>query len=100
MCSKINFEAVKKHVWDLLEKLDPNLYFYHSRDHTFVDVLPAAIELGKQEGISEEEMLLVSTAALYHDVGYLDVYEKNEPFGAKRAREELPSFGYAQQYFF
>lgn len=97
--SSINFENVKALVWQQLESLDKNL-FYHGRHHTFDDVLPTAIEIGKAENLTEEQLLIVSTAALYHDTGFLDQYEKNEPMGVERARQQLPQFGYVFKFIF
>ncbi|KAL9656844.1 hypothetical protein ABK040_004378 [Willaertia magna] len=93
---KVDFEGVKQLVFYQLSLLDPNLY-YHGRFHTFDDVLPFCTKLAKEEGLSEEEILLVETAALFHDTGYLDQYEKNEPKGCERARKHLPEFGYSPE---
>jgi uncharacterized protein len=53
--------------------------------------------LSKEENISEEDTLLVKTAALFHDTGFLDQYEKNEPQGCDRARKYLPQCGYSSE---
>jgi uncharacterized protein len=78
----------------LLNELSPDLY-YHSFQHTIVDVLPAAERLAQMEGISDSERLLLQTAALYHDIGYVEAHERNEPIAARIANETLPGFGYS-----
>lgn len=88
-----DFESLKKFVWNELEKLDKRLW-YHGRHHTFEDVLPNAEMLAKLENCTESEILLIKTAALFHDTGFLDQYDKNEPFGCERARKALPNFGF------
>ncbi|KAL0489702.1 glutamyl-tRNA(Gln) amidotransferase subunit A, mitochondrial [Acrasis kona] len=89
-----NFNAIKDYVFNELSNLDPKLR-YHARTHTFEDVLPNSIILAREENLSEEETCIVTTAALFHDIGFLDQYDKNEPMGANRARHTLPEFGYS-----
>jgi predicted metal-dependent HD superfamily phosphohydrolase len=91
-----DFDAAKSFVFSELSQLDGRLW-YHGRHHTFEDVLPNAEILCKSEGLSPEDTLLVKTAALYHDTGFLDIYDKNEPYGCDRARKSLPRFGYSDE---
>ncbi|KAF0973972.1 hypothetical protein FDP41_006903 [Naegleria fowleri] len=91
-----NYEGVYRLVHEQLQALDKDL-FYHNIGHTFEDVLPASILLAKEEGLNEEDLLIVKTAALFHDTGYLDQYSKNEPKGCERARQYLPQFGYSEE---
>ena len=93
MSVEVDFVKVKQFVWTQLEELDKNL-FYHGRHHTFEDVLPMAEQLAKQEGLNDQQALIVKTAALYHDTGFLDRYDKNEPCGVERAKKYLPQFGF------
>ena len=46
------------------------------------------------EGVNDEELLLLQTAALFHDIGFLDQYMNNEVIGAEIAKKILPQFGY------
>lgn len=79
----------------LQQELPANL-FYHGLHHT-LDVCRAAEELAAGEALSPEELLLVQTAAIYHDVGFIEQYLNNEPIAAQIARETLPAFGYSAQ---
>lgn len=74
--------------------LPPNLY-YHSVAHT-EDVCHAASVLAHMEGVEGDDVLLLQTAAAYHDVGFLWQYHMNEPRAAELARTTLPGFGFAQ----
>lgn len=76
----------------LQQELPKNLY-YHGLHHT-LDVCQAVDELAAAEKLTEEELLLVRTAALYHDIGFVEQYMNNEPIAARIARETLPAFGY------
>lgn len=90
-----DFDQARYHAFVLLEDLPSNL-FYHGIRHTRDDVLHAAERLAVMEGVDEEDLLLLRTAALYHDIGYLEQYVKNEPIGVRIASEMLPAFGYSR----
>jgi HD superfamily phosphodiesterase len=90
---KPNYEKAKEFAFYLLEKL-PEFFTHHNKVHT-QRVLDACIELGKLEQISKDKQLLLNTAALYHDTGYLIRYNNNEKFGAKTASNILPFFDYS-----
>jgi uncharacterized protein len=91
----VNFLAVQHYVELQLQKLGPELT-YHNADHTLADVLPAALRLGKASNLGDEEMCLLATAVLFHDLGYLEKYHHNEPIGADCARQILPGHNYSQ----
>lgn len=77
----------------LARELPPNLA-YHGLRHTRDDVLPATERLASKAGLDEEETLLLKTAALYHDAGFLFRYADNEELAAELAGQTLPGFGY------
>lgn len=79
----------------LEEELPPNLY-YHNVKHT-LDVLTEAEILGWAEGISEEDILLVKTAALFHDTGHVVSYDNHEYYSSQKAREILPDYSYSPE---
>jgi uncharacterized protein len=90
-----DYERAKAYVISRLEQeLTPDLT-YHSLRHTLHDVLPAAQRLGEMEGISADDTLLLNTAALYHDIGYIEQYTRNEEIAVRIAAETLPDFGYS-----
>lgn len=91
--SKVNYNKVKGYVMNKLQEELPSNLYYHGPHHT-KDVMRAAERIGKAEGLSEEELLLVKLAALFHDSGFLNKYRENEPEGAKFARELLPKYGF------
>ena len=68
---------------------------YHGPHHT-LDVMEALKELGRAEGLSEEDVMLVKAAALFHDSGFLNKYQDNESEGAKLAKRELPRYGFTE----
>ena len=52
--------------------------------------------IGLGEGVSDEEILLLKTAALFHDAGHIKGYDNHEYNSTLIAREYLPKFGYTQ----
>jgi uncharacterized protein len=78
----------------LKKELSAN-YIYHNIDHTN-DVYQAAESIGKQEGISANDMELLLTAAAYHDSGFLKFNNGHEEESCRIAAEALPSFGYTE----
>jgi hypothetical protein len=92
----MDYARAEHHALNLLrEKLSPNL-FYHNLAHT-LDVMGAAERIGKSEKVNEKELVLLKTAALYHDTGFIEQYEHNEPVGCRMATESLGGFGYSQE---
>jgi uncharacterized protein len=94
---KPDFERAKGYVIErLTNDLSPQLS-YHSLQHTRDDVLPAAIRLGQASAIDDESALVLATAALFHDTGFLLAYDDHERYSIIVARDVLPSFGYSDE---
>jgi uncharacterized protein len=74
-------------------ELPPDLY-YHGIHHTRDDVLPAAERLIALAEVNPQDAFLLRTAAMYHDIGFIEQYTDNEPVAARIAAETLPGFGY------
>lgn len=92
----MDFDAVKQFVLEKLGKELSKYLTYHSVEHT-LDVMIAARRLGEMEGLSNEQIRLVETAALFHDIGFTETYDGHEDISIQIAREVLPGFGYSQE---
>lgn len=89
----MNFESAKKFILDKLKKeLKPTLY-YHDVSHT-MDVYESTIRIAGLEKINGDDLLLLKTAAMYHDSGMLKTYVGHEEASCEIASEYLPGFGY------
>jgi hypothetical protein len=64
--------------------------------HT-VDVVTEVELIGWAEGVKDEDILLLKTAALFHDSGHVVSYDDHEYQGTLLAREILPGFGYSEE---
>lgn len=92
-----DLEAARSYVCQRLkEELSP-LLVYHGPEHTFEEVYPAVEELAKEEGIEGEALLLLRTAALFHDLGFVEQRQEHELISARIAAESLPGFGYSPE---
>ena len=93
--SSINYMKAERHIMRILEnQLSPKL-LYHSINHT-IDVTKAVERLAIMEGITDEDLFILKSAATYHDAGFIEKYEDNEEVGMRLAREILPKYGYTQ----
>lgn len=89
----MDFKGAKKYILERLEKeLSPSLY-YHGVHHT-LDVYEVSIKIAEVENLSQEEKVIINTAALYHDSGFLFEYDDNERLAVRLVKEILPIFGY------
>ena len=92
----IRFNDLQEIILDKLEKELPKYLYYHNVKHT-VDVVTEVELIGWAEGITDEEMLLLKTAALFHDVGHTIEYDNHEYYGTVIAREMLPKYDYSDE---
>ena len=83
------FTSIKQPILSRLEnELDPRLG-YHNITHT-LDVLEQAEVLANQEKVTDKhDLLLLKTAAVFHDSGFLFVYKNHEEKGCEIAAESL-----------
>ena len=79
-------------VTGLLKSETPEIYTYHTLNHT-QDVFKNALLIGNREKLDEEEMSILSIAALFHDVGYLKKYKGHEEESAEIATRFLEQHG-------
>ncbi len=93
--SSINYAKAEKFIHALLAKKLPKNLHYHSIFHT-KDVTSAVERIAISEGITDEDLFLLKSAASYHDAGFIEQYDNNEPLGIELAKEHLPKFGYSQ----
>jgi adenylate cyclase len=92
----IQFTDIQEMILDKLEKELPDYLYYHNVKHT-VDVVTEVELIGWAEGCTDSEILLLKTAALFHDAGHTISYENHEFHGAEMARKTLPLYGYSQE---
>ncbi|HEX2920972.1 MAG TPA: adenylate/guanylate cyclase domain-containing protein [Bacteroidales bacterium] len=92
----IQFTDIQEIILDKLEKELPSFLYYHNVKHT-VDVVTEVELIGWGENCTDEEILLLKTAGLFHDVGHTVSYDNHEYHGTLIAREMLPKFNYSPE---
>ncbi|MCU0455693.1 MAG: HD domain-containing protein [Bacteroidales bacterium] len=92
----IQFTDIQEIILDKLERELPPFLFYHNVKHT-VDVVTEVELIGWAEGCSDEEILILKTAGLFHDVGHTVAYDNHEYHGTVIAREMLPAYNYSSE---
>lgn len=95
--SSINYYKAERFIMKKLETELSTKLHYHSIDHT-KDVLQAVERLALSENVTDEGLFLLKTAASYHDAGFVEQYDKNEPVGVRMASEILPKYGYTPEH--
>ncbi|MDP3966215.1 MAG: HD domain-containing protein [archaeon] len=92
---KPDFNGAKEYVFQSLESMLPANLYYHNFDHT-KEVLEGTTHISGIEGITKEDMLLVKTAALFHDIGFIYNYHDNEKIAVQEIRKVLPLYFYSE----
>ncbi len=89
------FDKLYLHVTEMLAGL-PEQLSYHNLAHT-LDVINQVQVIAENEKLTDKKKLdLLTTAALLHDSGFLNVYKEHERRGCEIADELLPSFSYSK----
>lgn len=92
----MDFAGAKSYILEKMEReLNPDLV-YHKLDHT-LDVFNAALNIAENEKVSGKDLLILKTAAIYHDSGMLLQYIGHEEASVQIIREVLPRFGYLEE---
>lgn len=84
---------VEEFVLSKLEDGLPDNLYYHNVKHT-IDVVTQVELIGRSEGVSDNDILILKTAALFHDMGHLVNYDTHEEESIKLAKKILPEYNY------
>ncbi len=91
--STFNFVGIRSFILTKLTKELSKELIYHSVEHT-LRVEAAVMKYASLENLNEHETLLVRTAALFHDTGFIERYEHNEELGALLFEKNASKFGF------
>ncbi len=91
----MKYEEVYSFLITKLERELPSWLTYHNAEHTN-NVIAAATHLATTENISGNELVLLKTAALFHDAGFLENHNKHEELSCKLAKKYLPDYEYSE----
>lgn len=89
----MHFEKAQSFVYTTLERDIPKSLAYHNVHHT-KEVVHNVHHLAEVEGVRGEDLTILLTAAVFHDVGFIESYKDHEAISCSFARKHLPEFGY------
>jgi HD superfamily phosphodiesterase len=89
----MQLEPAKAFILEKQKKEFPGHLRYHSVDHV-MDVYTASKRIALAEGITEPDLTLLLTAALFHDSGFTIDAKNHEENSCVIAKEILPQYGY------
>ncbi|MFO8234515.1 MAG: adenylate/guanylate cyclase domain-containing protein [Bacteroidales bacterium] len=92
----LRFNDLENIILNKLEKGLPDTLFYHNVKHT-IDVVTQTEIIGKSENITDEELLILKTAALFHDAGHMISYDNHEEESIKMVNKMLPHYNYSRK---
>lgn len=90
---QIRFNDLEEAVLERLNIDLPRNIYYHNYKHT-QDVVTQVEIIARGEGVTEEELLLLKTAALMHDTGFLISYDDHEAKSIELSKDILARFHY------
>lgn len=88
----VEFEKIYKQIIPKLELELPSHLYYHNVKHT-IDVLDSSILIAEKEGVTPIDLMLIKTAAVYHDAGFLVQVEGHETISCAMVREDMVNLG-------
>ncbi len=92
----IRYDDIEELIMHRLEKGLPQNLYYHNLKHT-IDVIIEVEIIGRNEGITKEELMLLKTAALFHDTGFIVGYDDHELLSIKFSKDVLKEYYYTEQ---
>jgi uncharacterized protein len=91
---QVDIDGLRREVTRRLAGELPPELAYHDAWHTLDDVVPAALALATDAGLSPRERERIHAAALLHDLGFTRTMTEHEEASARLARELLPNYGF------
>lgn len=89
----MQYDRVYSFLINKLEKELPSWLTYHNAEHT-KNVIAASKHMASAENIEADDLVVLKTAALFHDAGFLENHNKHEEISCKLARKYLPEYDY------
>lgn len=92
----MQFEKVYSFLFKKLEEELPSYLYYHNPSHT-QRVIDATVKLAQLENVTGGDLIILKTAALFHDAGFIETYSGHEDISIKMAKKWLPEFEYSPE---
>ncbi|MBQ2075874.1 MAG: HD domain-containing protein, partial [Bacteroidales bacterium] len=92
----LNFSLIQEEILEQMQRDLPKNLYYHNLKHT-TDAIYRVTDIGTKENVSEEDLLLLRCAALFHDSGFMASYDNNEEIGARLAHQTLAKYKFSRE---
>jgi len=92
----MEYEKAKAFILDKMKTELPHYFFYHSVEHS-LDVLNSAMHYAESENINEHDKILLATAAVFHDSGFIFQSHDHEEKGCELAKGILVNYKYSEK---
>lgn len=92
----MNLDAATSFAIKQLEPIEKTQYYYHNVYHA-LDVFKSVESYASSENINGTDLILLKTAAIFHDIGIIITYRTHEEESVRIISEVLPDFGYNNQ---
>ena len=92
----IRFVDLEDEILTRLHQELPNSLYYHNIDHT-INIVAQTEIIGRNENISEHDLLMLKTAALFHDTGFLHQYNNIKDYSILIAIDYLKRHHYSEK---
>jgi len=86
----------KAYATNILDEQLDHKFVYHDRYHT-ERVVQAALMIGKESGLNDDELVILELAAWFHDTGYKHGCDNHELSSAKMARRFLEEHEFEEE---
>jgi uncharacterized protein len=93
-----DFEAARQYALERLANELPTYATYHCIAHTRDHVTPTVELFAELEGVKGMDLILLLTAAYFHDIGFVESCDDHEEIGVRIVSEVLPEFGYLPEH--
>lgn len=92
----MNYERLYADIMLKLKEELPKTLYYHGQHHT-IDVLASITQICRVEGVAGDDLLLLKSAALLHDIGFTVNAINHEQTGCEISRSILPNYDYTTE---
>jgi len=89
----LRLQDLENFIMKKLEADMPETLYYHNQDHAS-NVYTQVEVLGRSEKVTDHDLLILRTAGLLHDIGFIRDYDNHEHASCEYAREILPGYRY------
>lgn len=89
-------ENASDHVFELMKDKLPGIYVYHNYKHT-EEVVESVKKLAGKQNLNADDIEIVTLAAWFHDIGFIEKSINHEDASVKIAEEYLRSINYSEE---